>query len=408
MFDIAVHELDQLRARAAGSIARLPLIAPPQPFIDRRGDLPGGRRRTSAMLLRSRRGAGDAFDVPLRAGFANDRGLAHLHRRAIRRSALYLQVADPLDERRSALNRTLLGLIIPLVRGAAAPGAGAAPRSRARELRVLQQLAGEIAQRSGADLRPIALPDLPQELRSVGDARQPPARAPGAGARRRARAGRQRRARAAHAARGGAAAAADRARPRPAARRRAGRARRAADARPPHREAAAALARRVRRPRSRARRSTWSSSPARWRRSSGSDAARERAPDAAGAETASCRSRSATSTRWRSRCATWSRTRCATAATAAVVIEVMRARAPWSCATSARASAPSSCETLHQRHVRHSADRAGYGLGLSIVGTIVDKHGAPARAELAAARAATAASRPGSPCIRRRAGDGDA
>jgi two-component system OmpR family sensor kinase len=32
--------------------------------------------------------------------------------------------------------------------------------------------------------------------------------------------------------------------------------------------------------------------------------------------------------------------------------------------------------TLRQRHVRHSSDRAGYGLGLSIVGTIVEKHNA--------------------------------
>jgi len=31
--------------------------------------------------------------------------------------------------------------------------------------------------------------------------------------------------------------------------------------------------------------------------------------------------------------------------------------------------------TLQLRHVRHSAERAGYGLGLSIVGTIVEKHG---------------------------------
>src|SRR6185295_4378041 len=35
----------------------------------------------------------------------------------------------------------------------------------------------------------------------------------------------------------------------------------------------------------------------------------------------------------------------------------------------------STLETLRHRHVRHTADAAGYGLGLSIVGTIVDKHG---------------------------------
>ena len=33
-------------------------------------------------------------------------------------------------------------------------------------------------------------------------------------------------------------------------------------------------------------------------------------------------------------------------------------------------------QTLQARHVRHSADVAGYGLGLSIANTIVGKHGA--------------------------------
>ncbi len=37
---------------------------------------------------------------------------------------------------------------------------------------------------------------------------------------------------------------------------------------------------------------------------------------------------------------------------------------------------PAQLRTLRERHVRHSSDRAGYGLGISIVGTIVEKHGA--------------------------------
>jgi two-component system OmpR family sensor kinase len=80
----------------------------------------------------------------------------------------FLQVADPLDERRRALNRTLLGLIIPL--GAVLPLLALVLRNVARtELRVLQELSGEIEQRSGTDLRAIQLPGLPQELRTVGD-----------------------------------------------------------------------------------------------------------------------------------------------------------------------------------------------------------------------------------------------
>ena len=37
---------------------------------------------------------------------------------------------------------------------------------------------------------------------------------------------------------------------------------------------------------------------------------------------------------------------------------------------------PELLHTLRERHVRHSAQRAGYGLGLSIVNTIAHKHGA--------------------------------
>jgi two-component system OmpR family sensor kinase len=164
MFDMAVHELDKLRLERGE--ARTPLIAPPQLFptdavmyqvVD-----PHER-----VLLRSAEAPPNAFDVPLAAGFANAEAWRIY---TVRHPSLdlFLQVADPLDERRTALNRTLFGLIVPLF--AVLPLLALVLRNVARtELRALQQLAGEIAQRSGSDLRPIRLPGLPQELRTVGD-----------------------------------------------------------------------------------------------------------------------------------------------------------------------------------------------------------------------------------------------
>ncbi|MGJ7507031.1 sensor histidine kinase [Variovorax sp. GT1P44] len=164
MFDMAVQELDKLRHE--NPAAPSPLIAPPQLFstdavmyqvVDTH----------ERVLLRSAEAPVDAFDVPLAPGFANsERWRIYTVRHPSLN--LFFQVADPLDERRSALNRTLLGLIIPL--GAVLPLLALVLRNVARtELRVLQQLAGEIEQRSGTDLRPIRLPGLPKELRSVGD-----------------------------------------------------------------------------------------------------------------------------------------------------------------------------------------------------------------------------------------------
>jgi two-component system OmpR family sensor kinase len=164
MFDMAVQELDKLRHENPG--APSPLIAPPQLFstdavmyqvVDTH----------ERVLLRSAEAPINAFDVPLAPGFANTEPWRIY---TVRHPSLnlFFQVADPLDERRSALNRTLLGLIIPL--GAVLPLLALVLRNVARtELRVLQQLAGEIEQRSGTDLRPIQLPGLPKELRSVGD-----------------------------------------------------------------------------------------------------------------------------------------------------------------------------------------------------------------------------------------------
>ncbi|HEY2257292.1 MAG TPA: ATP-binding protein [Variovorax sp.] len=164
MFDMAVQEFDTLHRERPD--APLPLTARPQLFptnavIYQLVDV------HEQVLLRSAEGVVDAFQVPLAPGFANA-GSWRIYTLRHPTRELFFQVADPLGDRRMALNRTLLGLIIPL--GAVLPVLAFVLRRVARtELRVLQQMAGEIEQRSGVDLRPIRLPGLPRELRTVGD-----------------------------------------------------------------------------------------------------------------------------------------------------------------------------------------------------------------------------------------------
>lgn len=165
MFAMAVQELEKLQ-HTGGQTPHEPLIAPKQLFsedavIYQIVDL------HEHVLLRSAEAPPDTFDVPLVAGFANS-STWRIYTVRHPTLGLFFQVADPLDERRHALNRTLFGLIIPL--GAVLPLLALVLRNVARaELRVLQQLASEIEKRSGADLSPITLPGLPKELRIVGD-----------------------------------------------------------------------------------------------------------------------------------------------------------------------------------------------------------------------------------------------
>lgn len=163
MFDIA---LSQVEAHPERAIAGAPPTARPALFQEDEliYQLVDGRAH---VLLRAA-GATDAmFDVPLAPGF---RDLHDWRIYTVRHPTreLYLQVVDPLDERRRAVNRTLVGLLVPLIAVLPLLGLGLRQIAR-RELRGLARLAEEIAQRGGADLHPIELPGAPQELRSVAD-----------------------------------------------------------------------------------------------------------------------------------------------------------------------------------------------------------------------------------------------
>ncbi|MEP6721125.1 MAG: ATP-binding protein [Variovorax sp.] len=163
MFAIAVDEVDRRQGELP---ADRPLIAPTPLFKDA-AVIYQVVNSNERVLLRSAETPPNTFDVPVSPGFANLEAwrIYTVHHPT---RPLFLQVADPLSERRNALNRTLFGLLVPLV--AVLPLLAFLLRRIARgELHVLRELASEIGRRSGTDLRPITLPGLPRELALVGD-----------------------------------------------------------------------------------------------------------------------------------------------------------------------------------------------------------------------------------------------
>lgn len=162
LIDTAVHEWDQAQVPPAA-----PLLAP-QPVLDNYEPLVYQLRSAEGRVL-VRTGAAplQGFAVALRSGFEEIDGWRIYTARHPGRP-LYLQLADPLAERRQARNRTLVGLLLPLL--AVLPLlAWTLRRIARRELRVLQELESQIGQRSGRDLSPIVLDQLPRELQSLGD-----------------------------------------------------------------------------------------------------------------------------------------------------------------------------------------------------------------------------------------------
>ncbi len=167
MFDVTLDRLDSLLNHGASNERELTvLVSPPDAFKDAAVPFQIVDDHTR-VLARSADTSASQFDVPLAPGFSNT-GAWRVYTVRHPQRALFLQVADPLQERSEAVNRTLLGLIVPL--SAVLPMLALLLRGIARqELRVLDDLSGEVALRDGNVLHPIELLGLPQELRSVKD-----------------------------------------------------------------------------------------------------------------------------------------------------------------------------------------------------------------------------------------------
>ena len=162
MFDIALSDLDEDDpSRHPGK----PLVAPTPTTFSDASVIYQIADTGERVLMRSAETPAGAFDVPVSPGFANNASWRiYPVRHPVRN--LSLQVADPLDERRQAVDRTLIGLIVPLL--AILPLLAVLLRRIARsELGVLRSLEHEIGQRGSNQLQPIALAGLPRELRSV-------------------------------------------------------------------------------------------------------------------------------------------------------------------------------------------------------------------------------------------------
>ena len=163
LFDIALRDYERL---AAAPGAAQPLVAPEPLFaedevlyqlVDE-----GGR-----VLLRAADAHGSMFEVALAPGFA-DNGAWRIYTVRHPDRPLLMQVADPLEERWRAVARTLAVLIAAMLAVLPLLALGLRQIAR-RELQALGGVAAQIRQRGGNDLSALALAGLPQELHAMGE-----------------------------------------------------------------------------------------------------------------------------------------------------------------------------------------------------------------------------------------------
>lgn len=161
--------LDIRRARSQGLLSEHGTIT--------MGEVPGDghpeplllqlRAPDGHVMLRSRGAPAAPFDAPLKEGFRDS--IEHrIYTLYNPQDDVWLQLADPLAERAEASRRTLTGLVMVLVLMLPVLG-GLIHHIARKELRSVQWLQQQITERSSSNLQPLALQDLPRELHQVGE-----------------------------------------------------------------------------------------------------------------------------------------------------------------------------------------------------------------------------------------------
>lgn len=125
------------------------------------------RGRDGGVLLRTKATPASPFAVPLQQGFydTEDYRVFSLYDAQYQ---VWLQLADPLEERKETSHRTIagLGLVLMVVLPILAWLVTTVAR---RELRMVGVLQTQITARSGSNLQPLSVEGMPQELRVVGE-----------------------------------------------------------------------------------------------------------------------------------------------------------------------------------------------------------------------------------------------
>lgn len=168
LLDLVVHEVDEMDAPALSSLSPTKEVADSQgPKVEKAYLTYQVLDRTDNIILRSAGAPIAPLVRDLTAGFAHGQ---EWRTYTLRHSArdLYIVVADSLAHRTAAVSESLLWLLLPLtlllpllmlvVR-----------RVTAAELHSVQKIATEISARSGTNLTPISVLGLPKELNAISD-----------------------------------------------------------------------------------------------------------------------------------------------------------------------------------------------------------------------------------------------
>ncbi len=186
LLELAAHELDEVRsheaqisnpastAAAATQTASAPGTAPARPTMDHANDELHGDYlmyqvidAQRQVLMRSVDAPAQAFEVPLQTGFANtDQWRVYTVAHPIQN--IYIHAADPLAHRSKLRNKSLMYLLLPLL--AVLPLlAWLVHRVVGQGMQRVDAVTQQISERGGKNLNPVDTTGLPSELKAMAD-----------------------------------------------------------------------------------------------------------------------------------------------------------------------------------------------------------------------------------------------